>query len=78
MNAAPEIKSAPMSTFHSIDWKNVFYYPGAGIDVQPLLRFTHLTDTFFYVNLYLKKEDIIEGIIKSVAKYDVQIGRAHV
>lgn len=31
---------------------------GAGKDINPLLRFAHLTDTFIYTNLYISKEEI--------------------
>jgi hypothetical protein len=32
-----------------------FLYLGPGYDIQPLLRFTHLCDTFLYANLYLDR-----------------------
>ena len=32
-----------------------FLYLGPGYDIQPLLRFTHLCDTFLYPNLYLDR-----------------------
>jgi len=34
------------------------YYIGSGYDIEPLLRFTHLTNTFIYVNLHLSFEKI--------------------
>ena len=37
-----------------------FYYIGPGYDIEPLLRFTHLTDTFLYANLYLEKERVLK------------------
>jgi len=37
-----------------------FYNIGAGFDIEPLHRFTHLTNTFIYVNLGLKKDKVIE------------------
>jgi hypothetical protein len=38
-----------------------FFYIGAGLDIEPLLRFTHICSEFIYVNLYLD--------LKRVAKW---------
>ena len=35
-----------------------FFYIGPGFDIQPLLRFTHLCDTFLYPNLYLDRRPV--------------------
>ena len=35
-----------------------FFYIGPGFDIQPLLRFTHLCDTFLYPNLYLYRRPV--------------------
>lgn len=40
------------------DFKRSFFYIGPGFDVEPLFRFTHVTDMFIYVNLLLGKEEI--------------------
>jgi len=40
------------------DFANSCYYIGAGKDIEPLLRFTHLCDTFLCVNLYMDCADI--------------------
>jgi gamma-glutamylcyclotransferase (GGCT)/AIG2-like uncharacterized protein YtfP len=34
------------------------FYIGPGYDIEPLLRFTHLTDSFIYVNLYLSRNEV--------------------
>ncbi|MFP7754445.1 hypothetical protein ACLG6S_07295 [Thermodesulfobacteriota bacterium B35] len=36
-----------------------FFYIGPGYDIEPLLRFTHLTDTFMYVNIYLSLREVL-------------------
>lgn len=36
-----------------------FYYPAAGCDLNPLLRFSDLTDTFVYTNLGLKEYEVM-------------------
>ena len=40
------------------DFANSCYYIGAGKDIEPLLRFSHLCDTFLCVNLYMECADI--------------------
>lgn len=35
-----------------------FFYIGAGFDTEPMERFTHITDTFLYANLFIEKEKI--------------------
>jgi hypothetical protein len=37
-----------------------FFYIGPGYDIQPLLRFTHLCDTFIYPNVYLNRRPVEE------------------
>ena len=41
------------------------YNIGAGYDIEPLLRLTHLTGTFIYVNLGLKKEKVVDWYEKA-------------
>ena len=38
------------------------YYCGAGIDLQPLLRFSQSVDDYIYVSVGVSKETIIEGV----------------
>lgn len=45
------------------DFTKSFYYPASGIDLNPLVRFSHLTDTFVYVNLQLS-ENKLEELLK--------------
>ncbi len=40
------------------EFERSLYYIGAGYDIEPMLRFTHITDTFIYVNLHLSFEEI--------------------
>ena len=35
-----------------------FFYIGSGFDIQPLLRFSNLCDTFLYANLYLNQSEV--------------------
>ncbi len=59
-------KSQIMIITHPIFEKS-FFYIGAGLDIEPLLRFTHICTEFIYVNLYLDQ--------KRVAKwYDWALG----
>ncbi|MFZ4415008.1 MAG: hypothetical protein ACOYOV_18120, partial [Bacteroidales bacterium] len=37
------------------EFSKSFFNIGAGYDIQPLMRFTHVTDTFIYLNLYLSE-----------------------
>jgi hypothetical protein len=41
-----------------------FFYIAPGLDFEPLIRFSHLTDTFIYVNLYLTKYEVKKSITK--------------
>jgi hypothetical protein len=45
----------------SAQFEKSYYAIGPGLDIQPLMRFTHLTDTFIYVNLYISKEMVIKA-----------------
>jgi hypothetical protein len=47
-----------MKKITTTDFENSLYYIGSGYDIEPLLRFTHLTDIFIYVNLHLSFENI--------------------
>ena len=51
------------------DLKNSAYYAGAGIDIQPILRYGDYIKDFIYVSVGIEKNKLIEGIehcIKSV------------
>lgn len=43
-----------------------FYYIAPGFDFEPLMRFSHLCDTFIYTNLYLSKEEVLKSIYKNL------------
>jgi len=45
----------PCSSF-----ENSFFYIGPGKDFEPLLRFSHLCTNYFFPNLYLSKEEILD------------------
>jgi hypothetical protein len=47
-----------------------FFYIAPGLDFEPLIRFSHLTDTFIYVNLYLTKSEVKESITKYLEESD--------
>jgi hypothetical protein len=54
-------------------FKKSFYYIGAGFDIQPILRFTHLTDTFLYANLLLPLEEVLEWYDRHLNDGDIKI-----
>ena len=47
-----------------------FYYIGSGLDTQPLWRFSHLCDTFLFVNLYLDQEQVRTWYVRQVQYHD--------
>lgn len=53
---------------------NSAYYCAAGIDLQPLLRFSDIIDDFIYVSVDIKKETLINGITKSIKNLNEEIG----
>ena len=42
-----------------------FFSIGGGFDIEPLIRFSHLSDFFINVNLFLEKDDVIEWYDKA-------------
>lgn len=44
------------------DLKNSAYYAGAGIDIQPILRYGDYIKDFIYVSVGIEKNKLIEGI----------------
>ncbi len=52
------------------DFSNSFFYIGAGYDLQPLLRFTHLCKNFIYTNLFIDQA-------KMENWYDLALRRHH-
>lgn len=50
-------------------FKNSFYYPAAGCDLNPLLRFSDLTDTFVYTNLGLDEKEVMRYIRWELCRY---------
>ncbi len=40
--------------------RQAFYYPGCGMDLQPLLRFSHLTDLFIYADPQYDEQQVID------------------
>jgi len=50
------------------------YYIGPGYDIEPLLRFTHLTDTFIYTNLFLSLKEVTGWYEKQFALHpDIEV-----
>ena len=47
-----------------------FYYIGPGFDIQPLWRFSHLCNTFLFVNLYLNQEEVRKWYERQVQYHD--------
>ena len=44
------------------EFASCFYYIAPGLDFEPLMRFSHICDTFIYANLYYTFEEVLEGI----------------
>jgi hypothetical protein len=42
------------------EFKDSFYYIAPGKDFEPLLRFSHLCKNYFFANLYLTKEEVLD------------------
>ena len=51
-------ENQPLLRLTSADFSKSLFYIGAGYDIEPLLRFTHMTDTFIYVNLFLSRHEV--------------------
>lgn len=54
-------------------FRESFYYPAAGCDLNPLLRFSDLTDTFVYTNLGLSEKEVIRYINQELYRYKGQL-----
>ena len=54
-----------MKITHS-EFANSCYYIGAGKDIEPLLRFSHLCDTFLCANLYMDCAEILDYLHRSL------------
>lgn len=52
---------------------NAFFYPGCGTDLQPLVRFSHLTDYFIYVD-YLWGESIVASALRDALENPIWHG----
>lgn len=50
-------------------FRNSFFYPAAGCDLNPLLRFSDLTDTFVYPNLGLTEEETLKYMDSELWRY---------
>ena len=50
-----------------------YYSIGPGLDIQPLIRLTHITDTFIYANLFLEKEEVVGWYEKNFSFYGFEI-----
>ena len=51
-------------------FKKSLYYIGAGFDWQPLLRMSHITQTFFYVNLFYTKEQVLRKLFGELNNHE--------
>lgn len=51
----------------SEDFRKSYYYLGACTDIQPLLRFSALTDTFLFVDIYYRDDHAIDYITKKIS-----------
>jgi hypothetical protein len=54
-------------------FKESFFSIGAGLDIEPLLRFTNILDTFIYVNLYLDLSKIEKWYDNAFSQDDFEI-----
>jgi hypothetical protein len=48
---------------------NCVYYAGAGIDLQPLLRFSDMASDFLYVTAGLTREEFLTGVNEFIASH---------
>ncbi len=54
-------------------FRESLYYPAAGCDLNPMLRFSDLTDTFVYTNLGLTEEEVMRYIKWELYRYKGQL-----
>ena len=59
--------------FSTAEFSKSFFNIGAGYDIQPMLRFTHVTDTFIYCNLYLFKSEVSEWYDSAFRESDFEV-----
>jgi hypothetical protein len=55
--------------FSTEDFSNAFFYAASGTDLQPLLRFSHLVDSFVYVTVdeQLDEREVIQTVRRKLA-----------
>lgn len=53
-----------MKSLSSHEFANSFFYAASGTDLQPLIRFSYLCDTFIYVSVgrYLDPATVIQSV----------------
>lgn len=58
-----------MKNLHSSDFARAFFYAAAGTDLQPLIRFSHLCDTFVFVSVgtHLDPDTVIKSVEEKVS-----------
>jgi hypothetical protein len=44
------------------EFNSSFFYIAPGLDFEPLMRFSHMCDTFIYANLYYTFDEVLEGM----------------
>lgn len=54
-------------------FKNCFYYPGPGFDIQPLQRFTHICENFLYANLFINEQAVSAWYDKKLNSGDFEL-----
>jgi hypothetical protein len=62
----PEIavtRCLDMKKRFSLDLDRSFFYGASGVDLQPLIRFSHLVNTFIYVNVGSPFACVVRGLI---------------
>jgi hypothetical protein len=47
------------------------FYPGAGLDIEPLLRLSNLATTFLFVNLYLPRETVFKFLRDALSNHSL-------
>ena len=52
---------------------NAVFYPACGRDLQPLVRFSHLADTFIYVDYGISEKEIESALIEVINNLNNQI-----
>jgi len=60
--------TALLSALSQEELSRSLFYPACGFDLQPLVRFSHLTDTFVYADWFFSRERVISDIRRELGR----------